>query len=891
MNDIEDEVPSRQNSSRLEEDIFLDDDPEGGEGFEDDDNPTALESGTETVLFDTGGQEEEFAVFPAEESNDEYDAGGEGDDAAPLRESEEENYAETNHHKPGDGARSPPEAWRAYCNKEENIFITEHRECSADVSGLLKLCAMPLSINGGKGHEDDPRWEDVRRFLCEATYEEKKVAAEEVTKRGRFPLYMACLCTPPADVVEALLEASPETARRADHGGWTPLHVACYKGAPEQVVGLLIDGGGGKEACLAQTEKGRTPLHFACKWGASEEVIRLLIDRGGGMEACLKTDREGRTPLHIACYYANSNGNIRLIVQNGGGMSCRIRDTCIHRFPLYYALGYGRMQRHETNKEKVSEDTLRLIIKNGGVAPLRDLLDVSHKDREMCLCFEEVREALNQGFTQRPVLAIMMLDLYFQGFLVAMMSLATKDSLEQNGGIYTWQLLFLVLAVLWRSLRELMQMASCSYQVYITDFWNWLDISQIILVSLSVAMMNSGRSITTDTPGRILLTVTVGIVWIALLGVMKNFLYGIAVFVSSLQQIVMELIPFLVVTAVTLSAFVFMFYSANINASYCESKDLEEKWYCGMTGELFAQLSSFVLTGLEIEADIINESATTAAILYAFGIVIALIFLNVLIAKISNVFSDVEKSGNEVFWRNRLSVVAEAALLLGLLKGTFARKWQDPNKVHGLGKADEQDKEDDCSNIRYLIFVPSPSKIETDDGFEEIWGNFVGWTLLKLCALCFRLFIPILLLIMFVAGFATCGVLWPKWMRQWLFFGKENVDMSELDTMSDKMVEKFGIIEKKISESEKKTENQLIKSGELMTAIKNDVSEAMEHNIKMGERMTGIERNISESEQTMDQLGERMNNIESRMKGMENKLDNLLEAVVKLNERSFSVKI
>eukprot|EP00567_Pseudictyota_dubia_P002904 CAMPEP_0197450436 /NCGR_PEP_ID=MMETSP1175-20131217/25371_1 /TAXON_ID=1003142 /ORGANISM="Triceratium dubium, Strain CCMP147" /LENGTH=60 /DNA_ID=CAMNT_0042982859 /DNA_START=63 /DNA_END=242 /DNA_ORIENTATION=- len=60
---------------------------------------------------------------------------------------------------------------------------------------------MPGADNSGAEREDDPRWDDVRRFLREATHEESKKAAEEVTKRERFPLWVACGCNPPVDVV------------------------------------------------------------------------------------------------------------------------------------------------------------------------------------------------------------------------------------------------------------------------------------------------------------------------------------------------------------------------------------------------------------------------------------------------------------------------------------------------------------------------------------------------------------------------------------------------------------------------------------------------------------------------------------------------------------------
>jgi len=50
-----------------------------------------------------------------------------------------------------------------------------------------------------------------------------------------------------------------------------------------------------------------------------------------------------------------------------------------------------------------------------------------------------------------------------------------------------------------------------------------------------------------------------------------------------------------------------------------------------------------------------------------FGLVIGILILNIFIAKISNVFSEVDAKGRNIFWQDRLSFVTECKLMKGLM--------------------------------------------------------------------------------------------------------------------------------------------------------------------------------------------------------------------------------
>ena len=79
---------------------------------------------------------------------------------------------------------------------------------------------------------------------------------------GNTALHNICkLDNPPVDVVQSLMDCSPETVTWQDSNGWLPLHHACANGGSGQVLRVLVDAYPvGK---VAQDKRLRTPLHFA----------------------------------------------------------------------------------------------------------------------------------------------------------------------------------------------------------------------------------------------------------------------------------------------------------------------------------------------------------------------------------------------------------------------------------------------------------------------------------------------------------------------------------------------------------------------------------------------------------------------------------------------------
>jgi hypothetical protein len=122
------------------------------------------------------------------------------------------------------------------------------------------------------------------------------------------------------------------------------------------------------------------------------------------------------------------------------------------------------------------------------------------------------------------------------------------------------------------------------------------------------------------------------------------------------------LVPFLITTGVIISDFAQMFYIGSKNSSYCEAVAIqdEEDGFCNASkqyGTIYANLYAMLLAGVYVD---LERDPLTTGLSYSFGFIIGLFFLNVLIAKISNVFTTVEEDGAETaFWSNRLNILHE----------------------------------------------------------------------------------------------------------------------------------------------------------------------------------------------------------------------------------------
>ena len=113
---------------------------------------------------------------------------------------------------------------------------------------------------------------------------------------GTLPLHLASMNRASLAVVQALLTAYPEAAKRKDDNWRLPLHYAIEHQASEVVVEAILAAY--PKAVEAQDHDSMHLLHWAAQGKASAAVVKLLL--AAYPEAVKKKDAGSRLPLHYA---------------------------------------------------------------------------------------------------------------------------------------------------------------------------------------------------------------------------------------------------------------------------------------------------------------------------------------------------------------------------------------------------------------------------------------------------------------------------------------------------------------------------------------------------------------------------------------------------------------
>lgn len=434
-----------------------------------------------------------------------------------------------------------------------------------------------------------------------------------------------------------------------------------------------------------------------------------------------------------------------------------------------------------------------------------------------------VRKKLNETFVGRPYLFLTMVDFYVQALLVAIFSSGSLFGVDSDAGLETWQAAVLAVCFIWLALRELFRIAKTDYADYATDRWSWLHVAQLVMVALSSVVLYSGNPETNLE--RFLIIFTVGLLWLMVLGVLRYYFYGIAVFLFTMEQIVLELASFLTVSAFIISGFVHMNHAANTTSSYC-SDDNEES-FCKL-GPLYADLYAMFFGVVEVEKIENRPIATTLS--YAFGFLIGLLFLNVLIAKISNVFLRVEARGKNVFWVNRSVLLKEGrdvgkflASVIKFLAHKTCCQNMTCDRLACCKKAFAC--ADGWNTYTMSTLILGGTKDVALIVFRKEWGDDVSPKQRAAAFLLRSIFFPLFFLLWFLLGLVSAGLLWPKWMSSQLFFGPEEANelpgekqlssIAELDAKVDAQAEESVALDSNVSKLHEKVSELHVKVEEL----------------------------------------------------------------------------
>jgi hypothetical protein len=328
-------------------------------------------------------------------------------------------------------------------------------------------------------------------------------------------------------------------------------------------------------------------------------------------------------------------------------------------------------------------------------------------------------------------------------------------------------------------------------------------------------MLNNNRRIHNESDAAVSV-LTLGIVWLRLVFVLGDLFYGIAVFVASLQRIVAAIFSFAVSTVLMMCAFAHMLYQAakwderfcignTIPANECQLPTLTDSYY-----DAFTQFLNPAF--LFQDESYLRANNYGFFLILCFAVLVQILLLNVLIAIIIDAMYESKNRGKRAFWTKRFYYITELHNMYRTL-GCCTREIFRGKSVNGINE--------DVSTASPIRFPFSTAHYDAFPGdyynFRKWWLKndpapdflqrltyFLTWSSLDeilipgpcfervlsggqrdsnnhLARFCLYFIFPVIFvinLLCFILGLLSFGLLWPKWMKMFLFSG--TVDFSNM---------------------------------------------------------------------------------------------------------------
>lgn len=515
------------------------------------------------------------------------------------------------------------------------------------------------------------------------------------------------------------------------------------------------DGGGEVQVASRDTNNcGETPLHILLNMGTRYQHQQLdMIEALSSIEseAFKIQDNHGCLPLHNACRERTCSFEVieALIMAYSAGLGVRSDIEKHTPFGWDYNISLGahftdflqHIMEHDVHASGGKGSTIemrksrhRLLCHCKNYIPL-DVLKTGMLD-ENTLKSKAMIRWLNEMPCKRIVVCAMVFECYLHLAWIGTFLIATVSHLEDDEQLQGWEPIALLIFSVLFFIQEFFQLyrfvTTNSAIAYWLDLWNWIDLVTVGLVATSAIKFLQEDA---DVPSHSLLTTTGFFQFVLLVSYLKKTFFPFSKFVSGVIKIFWSLLPFLVISFITLFTFSYMYYvQGKDNASYYDPNpdNLPNPYASPM--ESFKTVYSPFASGPEGNDNVLD---------WMFGISIVIILLNVVIAVVSEAWEDAADEANEAFWNYRLDLILE--------------------KTRGV---DEQNIRQHAGCFRTL-----------DDYYIDI--KTVGTTtdeMKRKLKVTYReegifpcLFIIAKSLSFIILGFPTFGILWPKFFRQILF--------------------------------------------------------------------------------------------------------------------------
>jgi hypothetical protein len=693
---------------------------------------------------------------------------------------------------------------------------TDDDYTNEDLLQLNRLCAAafpPPNKTDDAKYQSEMSWEPVREWINSHSKEEIQQAAVQLGDSNMTALHFACRNGSPNDVIDTLISVAHEAVEWPDSFGWLPIHYACACGADAEVIKKLaetfpdsktsVDRRGrtplhfalgnqnpdqlaspavvsilsSSGAAAVADEQGMLPLHYACAYGASEEALMVLTDRY--KEAITTMDVKNRTPLHFALSNAGrkaSPGAVRHLLSldrklvnsmNGGPLPLRVLSE------FAFTLRKNGTEEDKANVAKCLEHLL-----NAQPNPTADfftaLQALPQWLSEKAVVIPSVQVLLNDKISQRFPTFVLMCDLVFLILVIIFYSIDVLESIqlraketEQSGGMLpVSRLVPLYIGAAIFFLREAIQILSLislkSFHIWLCDLSNWLNVVFIVLVTWWAVCMQMGLIESLDN-FRTGTAFTVIVLWLKVLGYLRNMLIDFAVFVGGVLHVVQRLAAFLAALVVILVAFSQMFLTVFRQTPYCTNPpDVAgdaDKWcedYRPFCAFWTSFLSVYTMLLGEVDEEKFQSSKVATFLFCLFMFLVVILLANVLIAIVTDSYKVIQyERAAIVFWTNRLDFVAEMDAIAN-------GPWKKPLKsCCGMGK-DDKGVASEGSTFGKELWKRLMDLF--DDDIEESYMSAEYFADLSL-----RVFTAAFIFFWILLGISSLGYLWPPQVRVAIF--------------------------------------------------------------------------------------------------------------------------
>jgi len=354
-------------------------------------------------------------------------------------------------------------------------------------------------------------------------------------------------------------------------------------------------------------------------------------------------------------------------------------------------------------------------------------------------------EDLSRKSIEHQTIFLLMMDFYvYSAWILTFAFTAFHALSEETERRTTASILGMLLLTFYFIGRELFELRR-SGKRYIKDVWNWVDLSAIALVMATGIHFLGGAVVVEDGRGSNLsfqrtIMSAGALLTLSFVGYLKTTFLPFSNFVGGVMEILWDLFPFGIVTAIVLVAFSFMYYVKNYG----------EEGFETFVDSFYTVFTRFV-GDFEEASDVLD---------LAFGVVSVMVLLNVLIAIVSTSWENAVNKSLILLCRHRLELLQQVDAIIPS-RGFSTFRFIPTAYDEDFNKFVEDNI---FSKIRpFSVRDDHTRQLDGDDEEDEQWQHHIIW---------FIIYVPIRALVVvapWLLGAATFGLLWPKHIREALF--------------------------------------------------------------------------------------------------------------------------